>query len=101
VLYYAGQIAPKVGGFIELNHDGVAQKAALNNVDIRYVSEGQLLGQDVLWDVTVNNNPTVQDPRNSTPAWGFPYSRSALAPTPMASTLVDGGLGQRVAGVGL
>lgn len=99
-LYYAGQIAPKVGGFIELNYDGVAQKAALNNVDIRYVSEGQLLGQDVLWGVTVNNNPTVQDPWNSTPAWGFPYNRSALAPTPTASTLVDGGLGQRVAGVG-
>jgi hypothetical protein len=100
-LYYAGQIAPKLGGFIELNYDGVAQQAALNNVDIRYVSEGQVFGQDVLWGVTVNNNPTVQDPWNSTPAWGFPYNRSALAPTPTASTLVDGGLGQRVAGVGM
>jgi hypothetical protein len=99
-LYYAGKIAPKLGGFIEVEYDGVAQQAALNNVDIRYVSEGQLLGQDVLWGVTVNNNPTVQDPWNSTPAWGFPYNRSALVPTPMASTLVDGGLGQRVAGVG-
>jgi hypothetical protein len=99
-LYYAGLIAPKVGGFIELNYDGVAQKAALNNVDIRYVSEGQLFGQDVLMGITANNNPTVQDPWNSTPAWGFPYNRSALVPTPTASTLVDGGLGQRVAGVG-
>jgi len=60
-----------------------------------------LLGQDLLWGVTVNNNPTVQDPWNSTPAWGFPYNRSALAPTPTASTLVDGGLGQRAVGVGL
>ena len=39
-VYYAGQIAPKLGGFIELNFDGVAQRAALNNVDVRYVSEG-------------------------------------------------------------
>jgi hypothetical protein len=100
-LYYAGTIAPNLGGFIELNYDGVAQKAALNNVDIRYVREGQLFGQDVLWGITVNNNPTVQDPWNSTPAWGFPYNQSALAPTPMASTLVDGGLGQRVVGVGM
>jgi len=100
-LYYAGAIAPKLGGFIELNYDGVAQQAALNNVDIRYASEGQVFGQDVLWGITVNNNPTVQDPWNSTPAWGFPYNRSALAPTPVASTLVDGGLGQRVAGVGV
>jgi hypothetical protein len=100
-LYYAGQIAPKLGAFIELNYDGVAQQAALNNVDIRYASEGELFGQDLLWGITANNNPTVQDPWNSTPAWGFPYNRSALAPTPTASTLVDGGLGQRVAGVGV
>jgi hypothetical protein len=100
-LYYAGQIAPKLGGFIELNYDGVAQHLSLNNVDIRYASEGELFGKDVLWGITMNNNPTVQDPWNSTPAWGFPYNRSALAPTPTASTLVDGGLGQRVVGVGV
>jgi hypothetical protein len=100
-LYYAGQIAPKIGGFIELNYDGVAQRASLNNVDIRHASEGQLFGQDVLWGITLNNNPTVQDPWNSTPAWGFPYNQSALAPTPTASTLVDGGLGQRVVGIGV
>jgi hypothetical protein len=99
-LYYAGKIAPKLGAFIELNYDGVAQQAALNNVDIRYASEAEWFGQDVLWGITVNNNPTVQDPWNTTPAWGFPYNRSGLAPTPTASTLVDGGLGQRVAGVG-
>jgi hypothetical protein len=100
-LYYAGQIAPKLGGFIELNYDGVARRAALNNVDIRYASEGQLLGLDVLWGITANNNPTVQDPWNSTPTWGYPYHRSAWAPPPTAATLVDGGLGQRVAGVGV
>jgi hypothetical protein len=100
-VYYAGRIAPKLGGFIELNFDGIAQRAALNNVDIRYVSESEFLSQNLLWGVTVNNNPTVQDPWNSTPAWGFPYNRSGLAPTPTASTLVDGGLGQRVVGVGV
>ena len=99
-LYYAGRIAPNFGGFIELKYDGVAQRASLDNVDIRYVSEGELFGQSALWGITVNNNPTVQDPWNSTPVWGFPYNRSALAPTPTASTLVDGSLGQRVAGVG-
>jgi hypothetical protein len=59
-----------------------------------------LFGQDALWGITANNSPTVQDPWNSTPVWGFPYNSSALAPTPMAATLVDGGLGQRVAGAG-
>jgi len=100
-IYYAGKIAPNLGGFVELNYDGVTQQAALNNVDVRYVREGELLGQSVLWGIALNNNPTVQDPWNSTPAWGFPYNQSPLAPTPMASTLVDGGLGQRVVGVGV
>jgi hypothetical protein len=59
-----------------------------------------LFDRDVLWGVTINDSPTVQDPWNSTPTWGFPYNRSALAPTPMAATLVDGGLAQRVVGAG-
>ena len=44
-------------------------------------------------------NPTVQDVWNSTPAWGFPFVGSAVAPTPAAATLVDGGLAQQVAGL--
>jgi hypothetical protein len=100
-LYYAGQITSKVGAFIELNYDGVAQQAKINNVDIRHAREGELLGQDLLWGLTVNNSPTVQDPWNSTPVWGFPYNRSPLAPTPMAATLVDNSLGQRAVGAGV
>jgi hypothetical protein len=99
-LYYAGRITPHVGAFIEFMYDGVAQQPQLGNVDIRYAREGTLFDQDVVWGITANNGPTVQDPWNSTPVWGFPYNASALAPTPIAATLVDGGLGQRVAGAG-
>ena len=99
-LYYAGKIAPHTGGFIEFEYDGVARQPQLGNVDIRHVREGQLFGQDVLWGFTANNGPTVQDAWNSTPTWGFPYNASALAPAPMAATLVDGGLNRRVAGLG-
>jgi len=42
--------------------------------------------------LSVNNNPTVQDLWNSTPAWGFPYVASTLAPVPAATTLVSGAL---------
>jgi hypothetical protein len=99
-LYYAGRITPQVGAFIEVTFDGVAQQAGLGKVDIRHAREGQLFGHDMLWGITANNAPTVQDPWNSTPAWGFPYNSSPLAPTPMAATLVDGGLAQRVVGAG-
>jgi hypothetical protein len=97
-LYYGGRITPQVGAFIEATYDGVTRKIALGNVDIRHAREFELAGKDVLWGLTFNNSPTVQDPWNSTPAWGFPFSGSALAPKPLAATLIDGGLGQRVAG---
>jgi hypothetical protein len=99
-LYYAGKISSEVGGFIKLRYNGVKQQSQIGSVDIRHTGEGQLFGQDVLWGLTANNSPTVQDPWNSTPVWGFPYSRSALAPTPVATPLVNGRLSQRVAGVG-
>jgi hypothetical protein len=57
------------------------------------------IDQDLIYDFTVNNSPTVSDLWNSTPVWGFPYNHSPLAPSPMAAALIDGGLGQRVAGV--
>ncbi|HLH96147.1 MAG TPA: hypothetical protein VKW08_13620 [Xanthobacteraceae bacterium] len=99
-LYYAGKIAPNLGGFIEVTFDGVAQRPHLDNVDVRQVWDGQMFGHDLLWGVTVNNGPTVSDSWNSTPVWGFPYNRSPLAPTPTAATLVDWGLAQRSVGVG-
>ncbi|HLH87007.1 MAG TPA: hypothetical protein VKX28_01010 [Xanthobacteraceae bacterium] len=100
-IYYAGRVTPEIGAFVEFNYDGIGRRASLNNVDIRHAREGELFGKDVLWGITLNNAPTVQDPWNSTPVWGFPYNRSGLAPTPMAATLVDNTIGQRVIGTGV
>jgi hypothetical protein len=38
---------------------------------------------------------------NTTPAWGFPYSGSSVAPSPIAAAQIDGRLGQSVAGLGV
>ncbi|MGA8172541.1 MAG: hypothetical protein WB816_17160 [Methylocystis sp.] len=99
-LFYAGRVTPQLGAFAELEFDAVPRQLHIGNVDIRHAGEIELFEQDVLWGLTANNNPTVQDPWNSTPAWGFPYNRSALAPTPMAATRIDGSFAQRVVGVG-
>jgi hypothetical protein len=56
---------------------------------------------NLILGVTLNNNPTVQDVWNSTPAWGFPFSNSSVAPSPIASTQIDGALAQSVAGLGM
>ena len=99
-LFYAGKITPNTGGFIETTFEGVAQKQHLDNVDIRHTGTGEWLGHELLWGVTANNGPTVTDPWNSTPVWGFPYNRSSIAPLPRGATLIDGGLAQRAGGLG-
>ena len=55
---------------------------------------------DVVYGITANNNPTVQDLWNTTPAWSFPYAVSSLAGTPAASTMIEGAFAARVGGVG-
>ncbi len=99
-LYYAGAISRHWGGFIQFTYDGIGRQLFWDNTDIRYSREKHIFGIDTIWGLTFNNNPTVSDIWNSTPAWGFPYNGSALAPTPSAHSLIDGGLGELVAGIG-
>jgi len=100
-VYYAGRITQDVGAFIQVTYDGIADQAQADNADIRYANgDGELFDQDMVWGIDANNNPTVSDVWNSVPAWGFPYNGSALVPEPAASAVVDGALGQRVAGLG-
>ena len=99
-VYYAGKIAGGFGAFIQLTYDGVADQGHVDNVDIRYAHDTDLFDEDLVYGFTANNSPSVSDLWNSTPVWAFPYNSSPLAPTPLAATLIDGGLGQRVAGAG-
>jgi hypothetical protein len=46
-----------------------------------------------------NNSPGVQDAWNTLPAWGFPYTDSALAPSPSAAPLITGPLAQTTVGL--
>jgi hypothetical protein len=97
-LFLAGGLGPHLGGFAQLTWDGVAKAWAWDNLDLRAVTHAKVKGADILLGVSVNNNPTVEDPWNTLPAWGFPYTRSALAPSPAAAPLIDGALAQRVLG---
>jgi len=100
--YYAGRITGNIGAFSQWTYDGILHKFAWDNNDIRAALEKEnFLGHDVVAGITMNNSVTVQDIWNSTPTWGFPYNSSGLAPTPSEATLIDGGLAENVAGVGV
>ncbi|MDE2369710.1 MAG: cytochrome C [Burkholderiales bacterium] len=97
-LFYAGQIAPNFGAFVQMTYDGTSGTFGWDNTDIRYAKS---VTDDLLLGVSFNNNPTVQDLWNSTPAWQSPFDQvSATAPSPAAATMIDGGLaGSGVAGL--
>lgn len=99
-LFYAGQIAPHLGTFIQITYDDQGGTIAMDNADIRYSNRTSIKSKDLLYGFTLNNNPTVQDVWNTTPAWGFPYAASSTAPSPAAATMIEGELGQSVAGLG-
>jgi len=98
-VFLAGAITPKIGAFIQLTYDPQSGTIGLDNTSIRYATPLTLASKTGIFGLSLNNNPTVQDVWNSTPAWGFPFVGSAVAPTPAAATMVDGGLAQQVAGL--
>ena len=99
-IFIAGGIGSHTGGFVQMTYSGIDNTFALDNTDLRpYVTTVQAFGNDLTLGLTINNNPTVQDPYNSTPAWGYPFYASDLEPAPGASTLLGGGLAGTVTGV--
>lgn len=89
--FYAGEITPHIGSFIQLTLEGAAGNFGMDNTDIRYANHAGA----VTYGVTLNNNPTVQDLWNSTPAWGYPWTTGAGVNNPMVAAL-----GGAVAGLG-
>ena len=99
-LFYAGKIAPQVGAFIQLTYGDDAGSIGIDNVDVRYADSSVLQGdRSLIWGIAANNNPTVQDLWNSTPAFGYPYAASDAVVSPIAASQIDGTLGQDVAGI--
>ena len=90
-VFVAGRVSDYTGGFVQMSWSGVTNTSRLDNTDLRPFTTSVTLGShDLRIGTTINNNPTVQDPYNSTFAWGFPFMSSALAPTPAAQPMLVG-----------
>ena len=98
-VFLAGGIGHHFGGFAQLTYDGVGKQWSWDNLDLRAVTTGKVFGEDAVFGLTLNNSPTTQDVWNTTPAWGFPYTDTAVSQTPGAAPLIDGGLAQNTLGL--
>jgi hypothetical protein len=99
-LFLGAALTPRIGTFVQLTYAAQDGAVGLDNVDIRFANHTTAADKDLLFGVTMHNNPTVQDVWNTVPAWSYPFMSSSTAPSPMASTLLEGTLGQQVIGLG-
>ena len=100
-VFYGGRITKEVGAFVQVTYSGEDRITTWDNLDVRYAHSLSIGDTGVVFGVSVNNNPTVQDLWNSTPAWSYPYIGSGLAPGPAAAPIIAGGLAQAVLGATL
>ena len=98
-LFLGGRVTPKTGAFVQLTYSGTDGSFGIDNIDLRFVDSARIFSKSAIVGITLNNNPTVQDIWNTTPAWGFPWASSSVAPTPAATTIIDGTLAQQAAGL--
>ncbi len=99
-LFLAGAWTSNVGSFVQVTYDTQDDHFGMDNTDIRYANKRNVAGKELVYGLDLNNNPTVEDLWNSTPAWGFPWVASDSAPTPTAAPIIQGALAQDVAGFG-
>lgn len=86
--YYAGEVTPRIGAFIQMTYDTTADHFGLDMADIRYASHAKIGGRLFIYGVSINNMPTLSDPWQDTPAYWFPYASSPVAPSPAAAPQV-------------
>ena len=113
--FWGGAITDHIGAFAQVTYSAPDPLSALtgtpadqfkhtwswDNADVRYASTASVGPLDLVYGITANNNPTVQDLWNTTPAWSFPYAVSSLgAGGPPITTTIEGTFAARVGSVG-
>jgi hypothetical protein len=94
-IFIGGEITPHIGSFIQTTYSLTDGTFGLDLMDIRYANHAKVASNDLIYGVTLNNNPTVQDVWNTMEAWGFPFVGTEAAPSPAiaAMNIPDGVVG--------
>ena len=92
--FYSGRITDNMGAYIQATYSDVSGKFGTDNTDIRYADVARWDNHNIVYGLSLNNNPTVQDLWNSTPAWGLPFPTSPALQVPIATPQIEGKLAQ-------
>ena len=77
-LFTAGKVTDNIGAFVQVTYDPYASANAdgsssgrtqADNMDLRYADRIVTKQSDLIWGVSINNNPSVTDVWNTAPAW--------------------------------
>lgn len=111
-LFLGGKVTDNIGAFIQWTYDNFATgtdgsyvgHASMDNVDIRYADRFIDANRDLIFGVSLNNNPSIADPWNTAAAW----MQYVPVPSPSSNQFIDGaapfpkfGSGGNLAGVNL
>jgi hypothetical protein len=110
-LLVGGKLTDNIGGFGQITFDPYATQdengkfhghSNVDNIDIRFADRLISPQRDLIFGVSVNNNPSVSDPWNTAAAW----MQYVPVPSPSSSRFIDGsapypgfGAGGNIAGV--
>jgi hypothetical protein len=108
--FWGGAITNNIGAFAQITYnappaggfgDPFGHTWTWDNTDVRFASTASVGPLDLIYGITANNNPSVQDLWNTTPAWSFPFAVSSLGTSgPGTTTMLEGAFAAHVGGVG-
>ncbi len=100
-LFIAGKVTENIGLFSQITYDNYAAQGvapdgsgvgafkghtSADNIDLRYADRFIDSNRDLIFGVSLNNNPSVSDPWNTAAAW----MQYVPVPSPSSSAFVDG-----------
>lgn len=94
-LFAGGKITDNIGAFAQWTYNNYAAQTAdgsytghagMDNVDIRYADRFITPQRDLVFGVSLNNNPSVSDPWNTAAAW----MQYVPVPSPTSNQFIDG-----------
>ncbi|MDE2227861.1 MAG: cytochrome C [Alphaproteobacteria bacterium] len=100
-IFYGGRILGDygLGAFVQMTYNDPARSFHWDNSDVRWAHATTIYGNETVFGISVNNNPSVTDLWNTTPAWRYPFQSSSLSLTPSNKTIIEGTYSQQVLGL--